>query len=60
MRSMGDIKCTTDMRNIYIMPENVKTEALMGDLCVRQIYLQNRHRMNTVYIQSLFYALVGS
>jgi len=47
------------MRNIYKMPENVKTEFRMGDLCVRQIYLQNRYRMNTVYIQPLFYALVG-
>ena len=42
------------------MPENVKTEVRMGDLRVRQIYLQNRYRMNTVYNQSLFYALVGS
>ena len=42
------------------MPENVKTEVRMGDLCVRQIYLQNRYQINTVYIQSLFYALVCS
>ena len=42
------------------MPKNVKTEVRMGDLCVGQIYVQNRYRKNTVYIQYLFYALVGS